>query len=145
MKTELKDVIHFYLPCQAIRIKDIEKCKDDKRHLNYATKTAFNIMSEWEFEGKTVGPLICFGEQRQYDQEQVSNIKLILRTLSDMTEEEYTHFEKLTHLHNSHICEMADEVIEHGTPEIFAYAIKQGFDLFGLIESGQAIDKTTLK
>jgi len=28
---------------------------------------------------------------------------------------------------------------------LFLYLLKQGFDLFGLIESGQAIDKLTLK
>lgn len=61
--------------------------------------------------------------------------KIILRHLSDMTEGE-----------SEFICEAA----ELGKPTIYvnaeltAYFLSRGFDLFGLIEAGLAIDKTKL-
>jgi hypothetical protein len=56
-------------------------------------------------------------------------VKPILRPLSDMTEEEKSKISKST-------------VNKVFYPEEFLYLLKQGFDLFGLIESGLAITKT---
>lgn len=63
------------------------------------------------------------------------NIQLVLRPLSDLTKKE-----------SKHLTEAAIE----GKPTIFMnaelthYFIRQGFDVFGLIDAGLAINKTTL-
>lgn len=63
------------------------------------------------------------------------HIKPILRPLSDMTEDEKEKWDN-----------MRLEDFEYSTELLAAnetlYLLKQGFDLFGLIESGLAIDKT---
>lgn len=66
-------------------------------------------------------------------------IKPILRPLSDMTEEEKAQ------LRDFMGWARYVEYLKFGlcTPEGVAYLLKQGFDLFNLIESGQAIDRTT--
>lgn len=97
---------------------------------------------------------------------------LILRPLSDMTEEEASDlikFESAPHRHASidvfditdnHIwyvdgemwhgdgvSEMYDKYIKFNelSPDQFKYLLSKGFDLFGLIEAGLAINATTFK
>ncbi len=69
--------------------------------------------------------------------------KIVLRPLSDMTEDEYKYLG-----FSDHGIEMIksgkDEFTQIWTAIELIYLLKQGFDLFGLIESSQAIDKTTL-
>ena len=66
---------------------------------------------------------------------QVSKVRLLLRPLSDMTEEER--------------CEVSTLVPPDESPywvkniaEVTKWYLDRGFDLFGLIEAGLAIDKT---
>lgn len=72
----------------------------------------------------------------------LSVVKLRLRPLSDMTEEEATELESIGG---------GTAVFEKGTivysfdSHRTLWALKKGFDLFCLIESGLAIDKTTIK
>lgn len=69
----------------------------------------------------------------------VENIKLCLRPLSDMTEDEWKDFR---------LPDTYQEVFKSGKvfkPSEFLQLLKHGFDLFGLIDSGLAIDKTKLK
>lgn len=68
-------------------------------------------------------------------------VRPILRPLSDMTEEERQwcfqfepHYNDLTFLQSLTV-----------DAEITTYLLSKGFDLFGLIDAGLAIDKTTLK
>lgn len=88
-------------------------------------------------------------------------VKLILRPLSDMTEEEGIEC-ATTFFHD---CEGKDVKVEDNygtkkiiwrtasihfpdvyyTPDITRYLLSKGFDLFGLIDAGLAIDKTKLK
>ena len=81
------------------------------------------------------------------------DIKPILRPLSDMTEEEKSTLkgvmkdsfkgENLLPIIKSGA--LTNLFFNKGNPSIVLWLLKQGFDLFGLIESDQAIDKTTLK
>ncbi len=64
-------------------------------------------------------------------------LKPILRPLSDMTEDEDQEFEYIRY--------KKDLSIYEGTAMQTAYLLSKNFDLFGLIESGLAIDATTLK
>lgn len=70
------------------------------------------------------------------------DFKPILRPLSDATPEEVKEIE------DSRVFVRATPVHQVGnmqwTPETFRLALSKHFDLFGLIESGLAIDKTTL-
>lgn len=68
-------------------------------------------------------------------------VKPILRPLSDMTEEEM----KIVTV--SGLMSDLKYIINRNkwTPERFLYLLSKGFDLFGLIEEGLAIDATTLK
>ncbi len=80
----------------------------------------------------------------------------ILRPLSDITPEEWTHAAKI-HTANGGkieitISEPKDEVWEVNLhtnikcyPETFRYFLEKHFDVFGMIDAGLAIDKTTLK
>lgn len=73
------------------------------------------------------------------------DVKLCLRPLSDMTEEEKNQFERMVEdaqdfnkpeaWTDNFVCEIAEHT---------RYLLSKHFDLFGLIESGLAIDKTTL-
>lgn len=69
-------------------------------------------------------------------------IKLILRSLSDMTEEEL-HFINMSKLELNHAISQKTNASFYTTE--FIYFLSKGFDLFNLIEEGLAIDKTTLK
>ena len=72
----------------------------------------------------------------------VKEIKLILRPLSDMTIEECGYCKIPPHWSNEDLHELIDE--EAWTCEQVRYMLSKHFDLFGLIEAGLAIDKTTL-
>jgi len=60
----------------------------------------------------------------------------ILRPLSDMTEEEYQHTSVCVSIESNDYIREAENTL---------YLLSKHFDLFRLIESGQAIDAATLK
>jgi len=62
--------------------------------------------------------------------------KPILRPLSDMTDEESNVTKWIKYSDTGEI---------RYPPETFVFLLSKHFDLFGLIEAGLAIDKTTLK
>lgn len=72
----------------------------------------------------------------------VENVTLHLRPLSDMKEEEYREMA----VDNIDGFEMFLEKVKINdvfyAPEEFRYLLSRGFDLFGLIDSGLAIDKS---
>jgi len=93
----------------------------------------------------------------------LNDVKLRLRPLSDMTREEIIQFFKIGGIvykepHRAEIqddrfiqMEGYDSIGDYSScyhegisfrPEQFQYLLKQGFDLFGLIEAGLAVDKT---
>ena len=125
MKTEWKDVMHLYKGCE-IEVRD----KD------FINGVQYGKLQGYQFDDNL---LIDFEQSDGY--ENIGKCKPILRPLSDMTEEECLYLN------------VAFMVVEKwaktahketwGTAE-FLYLLKQGFDLFGLIESGQALDKTKI-
>jgi hypothetical protein len=75
----------------------------------------------------------------------LSDMKPILRQLSDMIEEELNHIIQIGEIH--YRGESSRDFIvgwKAYAPKTFVYLLKQGFDLFYLIQSGEAIDRTTL-
>ena len=68
------------------------------------------------------------------EDENITRIKLLLRPLESMTEEEHTELQKLMRL--------VTDGIYVDTPESFRWLLSKGFDLFGGIKAGWAIDKT---
>lgn len=78
------------------------------------------------------------------DKHSNGNWKLILRPLLDMSEEEHeaydTHYMALEHLREEDHHLLCDAEIQ---AEMTRWLISLGIDMFGLIEAGLAIDKTT--
>lgn len=77
--------------------------------------------------------------------------KPILRPLSDMTEEEKMEYKaKFNGMDSTNILpeiragRLINFHLNSKSPYEVIYLLSKGFDLFGLIESGLAIDKTTL-
>ncbi len=119
MSRKIEDYLHLYLGCE---------CK-------YRTTAIEN--AQWEWGIVDVRTLHCVYTG-------LWEIKLILRPISDMTEEEVAvliEFEKTNdlipcpHFNNIH-------QTKHG--EQLRLLLAKGFDLFGLIEAGLAIDKTKM-
>ena len=116
MKTELKDVAHLYV---------------GQRMLSW-----WGDIQEKQVIKGVIGNHVVFRYSEDdgiqdsldlsYKQKKGKEPKLILRPLSDMTKEEKDQ---------AFVLSKADEIV---------YLLKCGFDLFGLIESGQAIDKTKM-
>ena len=146
MKTEFKDVAHLYLGCNAM-VNDIpvivraigygDSLKNDfsKSRVYLKCKHNKSIIDltdvyEWDAVSDTVNP--------------------ILRALSDMTADEFSEIfpNRTVDAYNSFVlcgidCIMGGSIARNMKTVLFL--ISKHFDLFGLIESGQAIDKTTLK
>lgn len=114
---ELKDVIHFYLGCE-VTVPD----SDEPRII----------------EG--VGKSYIFTTGNGYYAISM-NTQPILRLLPDLTEEECRN---LNWIFPVSVYVAKNFIINGMTPEEFKYLLSIGADLFGLIESGQAINKTTL-
>jgi hypothetical protein len=121
--TQLKDVIHFYLGCRVV---------------HPALKNNRVLTAVW------MQSLLDKG----------IDVKLILRRLSDMTEEECEEYGmmyeqgKYDSQSLEFDCKIGLSAYYIGTKnaaERIRALLKAGFDLFGLIESGQAIDAKTLQ
>lgn len=124
MSKEIKDYLHLYLGCEA-EIEFIDSAKG-RTKLECA-----------HVQGVLTPELV----------KMVKSCKPILRPLSDMTEEEFEDFKKIA---DSDFCKMTviDAASKDGITRLAhkfnatAYLLSKHFDLFGLIESGLAIDKT---
>lgn len=141
MKKEFKDYVPFYLGCECITLDGIMVlnginttdvrysvwfyCKWNDKKNCYLPKQNGEILGKQSLAGKAY---------------KYSDIKLVLRPLSDMTDEEKNEFEVFSF-----------EVMKEDLNQVERNALKtkwyleKHFDLFGLIEAGLAIDKTTLK
>jgi len=118
---ELKDYLHLYLPIRFMWVEDAVPFK----------KGEIGILAAKDLE--------------YWDEYK----KPILRPLSDMTEGEHSDFENISFSEDTKNWEYDEELkmsIGESTEfNRFAYLLSKHFDLFGLIEAGLAIDKTTLK
>lgn len=70
------------------------------------------------------------------------SIKLILRKLEDITNEECEMYNQI--FYTMHSINKVQDQMKTGAA-LTDYLLKTGFDLFGLIEAGLAIDSKTLK
>lgn len=141
---EVKDVLHLYLGCE---------CAVDYRDREGEGMMIDRISGVYEDGSAAISNGYI---------EPISKLKPILRPLSDMTEDEAV---ELANIHKYDIPDddgvreelinvYSDEGELHlGKPylpigmykEGMLWLLKQHFDLFSLIESGQAIDKTNQK
>lgn len=140
MKKELKDYIFLYglNGIDAIRKKDYEIAKNDRRHF-CTSKKAFHTFPPQQYQGKEF-ITTCFGDpQGTYDQENIDNILLILRPLSEMTNEEMKEL-KWDSQELKHAISQKRHPNFYNTE--FLYLLKKGFDLFGLIDDGLALPHT---
>lgn len=124
MKKDIKDYLHLYLG-QRIQFEagEIGKLEGvDYKHNHVLVTSEFHGESEYLF----------------------SDIKLIIRPLSDMTMDEKLQIDEFQKIEDKITCPRLNNfhMTRHG--EQFRYLLKQGFDLFGLIPEGLTIDKTTL-
>ena len=92
------------------------------------------------------GEIIKFDEMCHYvvTSEDVMNVKLILRHLSDMTEEEAKEIGWWDEFENRIIYAKDFNQKWMFSSDQMIGLLSRGFDLFGLIEAGLAIDSTTL-
>jgi hypothetical protein len=125
------------------------KIAEDYFHLYLGCEVIFGF-PERRKKGQLIGKVEPFGWQVfDYSNAIVPNhnvrpdlIMPILRPLSDMTEEE----KKLLKWEHSspRLLAWFKEDNVGMTAKEFIYLLKQGFDLFGLIEEGLALDRTKL-
>lgn len=131
MGKDLRDYLPFYFGCE-VRTPD-RKMGGDKIHYGRAgTFIGFTDHTR----------LHCRIGHRAEPEGQVNVFMLqpVLRNLSDMTDEENRFCNELVNG-----CPVNDNPNPmYWTPAQFVYLLKQGFDLFGLIESGLAIEKKEL-
>lgn len=82
---------------------------------------------------------------RRFQYREIKRLRLILRPLSDMTTAEYHEYVRLE-LNATTTAKEAHEIQSRVfSPRTVIYMISRGFDVFGLIDSGEAIDATTLE
>lgn len=130
MKKNIKDYLHLYLGCE---------CEALVKYSETSQKWVKGYLAGI-VKGKPQAQLYdAFGNAWELLHE-TEEIKPILRPLPDLTNDEA----KVLGYNRA-----IDWWRDHGhfgthSAKNFAYLLKQGFDLFGLIESGLAIDKTKL-
>lgn len=111
---KIEDYLHLYIGCEA-------------KVPGSTIRITGVIIDRWEFSNHGIKP--------------------ILRKISDISEIEFEAAKSISNWDkNTTIDNFEDEFIHGGdnNTEIFRYLLSCDFDLFGLIESGLAIDKTTL-
>lgn len=149
MSIEIKDYLHLYLGCE-VAVIDKMAAEYNCEEIIYTDK----LKGVTESEVKPGEMIAIIGDV--FQEEYIDRIKPILRPLSDMSDDEcwysqnaFGHFVKGTsepYIQNRLHC-IKDSYTDFRNilPHQFAWLLKQGFDLFGLIESGLAIDKTKIK
>jgi len=139
---KFKEVAHLYIGCK-VKYPD----SDDK--MIVATLSGVNSQSfETTYSRKKKGCIGDYitsndGKQRGHNC-YIENVKPILRSLSSLTEEEATEglgYDNLIYKPFK-VCNNFSSRSVFSAKE-FVFLLSKGFDLFGLIESGEAIDATT--
>lgn len=75
----------------------------------------------------------------------INNVKPILRPLSDMTDHEKYEYSAMVEWIEQDDIKTWNNSFMRYSAELTKWLLSKHFDLFGLIEAGLAIDKTTLK
>lgn len=137
MAKDIKDYLHLYLGCDV-------QYPDTDRKLMVAKFTGFSRADGIETTykkkrkaGKAVGDYLSWKPNGHHNCD-ANHLKPILRKLSSITEEECDNLDWYYRGTNGGL-------IEHRaidlTPEQVRYLLSRGFDLFGLIDLGLAIEK----
>ena len=127
---DIKDYLHLYLGCEVM-------CHYEER----SKKGDYDFKGT--FEGIDCGQYQVFHGQKKaflVHKYNAKNIKPILRPLSDMTENEAKELAEIKRSPSAGKTVTRTELYAATTH----YLLSKHFDLFGLIESGLAIDKTKL-
>lgn len=120
MSKDIKDFLHYYLGQQVLINNGIYENKVDfLTHIN------------------DVGD--CAGKEYEW---LAKDCQLILRKIEEMTEEEMKEYNKLISTLYS-FAKGVDQIRQESATT--HYLLKCGFDLFGLIDSGAALDAKTLQ
>lgn len=173
MKTELKDVIHLYLGCQCVLTEDVpvEEFDDDQTKKGSVWSLLMINYGDFDLIDGNGYKFVLQDEETCWLGVHGSEFKLLLRPLSSVTEEEAIELigiqlenypnkldikmKSFGRRSNSdswqfsayegekHIISGSLSFYRH-EPKKFMYLLSKGFDLFGLIESNQAIDSSTL-
>jgi hypothetical protein len=135
MTIELKDVLHFYLGCEAIMSTDDWHVPEGDQLVRIT-----GIMDN--------GQYIAYARKGSFGNYESKNFKPLLRPLSSMTEEEKKEVLRISDKYSGknlipiYVNHILNFFFHSANPEIIRYLFLRRFDLFGLIESGAAIDKT---
>jgi hypothetical protein len=162
MNKHLRDYLHFYLGCEA----EVKRKNDNQPHIGRICEiTKDSNHGDWvDVRFENVITVTSMNWERStsnfhhyfigYD-----SIRPILRPLSDMTDEEIKQVAWLLHRFKPEDIRGKDNVgnikvtnkspfyywinvRQHLNADTCIYLLSKGFDLFELIESGLAIDKT---
>jgi hypothetical protein len=122
MKKNIKDYLHLYLGCSIYYPEANE----------YSEVSWTTLLDVWSVERK--------------EEYYIPSYKLVLRPLSDMTEDERKEIDKVRRYYSDTILIPAPVFgsFQEAMPYVFYYLLSMHFDLFGLIEAGLAIDKTKI-
>lgn len=147
---ETRNVIHFYLGCN---VKILNDKRDGKLIGIFISKTVM-----WGENGKTITEkhFAVIEHDNQVNNFDVYDVTLLLRPLSSMTEEEKEQLAKVVEpkarkwnvsIHHTGAITIETwanhhSIMDNYSPNTFTHLLSKGFDLFGLIESGDAIDST---
>jgi hypothetical protein len=123
----LKDYLHLYLGCD-VMVGDWAGTLQSVGCIDMGQDCVISMQNQDEESG-------FYGEWMEEEVEH-HKIKPLLRPLSDMTDREKHEVGKLSFIGNVHHQAEAAKTV---------WLLSKGFDLFGLIEDGMAIDKTTYK
>jgi hypothetical protein len=162
MEKKLEDYIKYYIGC--VVQTDTKQAQGEGKPF----KLAIGCLVDYDIFGDALCGIVLQGEG-EMELYAPRRIKLFLRPLSDMNTEEAIEvtkpvvvygslpnvrkYETWTNPFGKIVVSWGDGLREKYAPqtetsftaEQFHYLIKQGFDLFGLIECGLAIDATKLK
>lgn len=136
MEQKIEDYLHFYLS-QEVCVSVWSKAFNIKLILapEYKIGTLISINTYESF------PCTVSTKGEGRTDFRYAHIKLILRPISDLKQGEIIDGGFSSHWKEIDIKNIIQNRL---MPSQFVYLLNQGFDLFGLIESGLAIDRTTL-
>ncbi len=130
MQKQFKEVAHLYIGCE-VQTK-IRRATGSGQPM----KMLKGVLKEVDLGMSGLGILLEDEKDScNYEYLKASTLKPLLRPISSLTEQEGLH------LHNLYSDTAHPRVNQAATT---AYLLSLGVDLFGLIEAGLAIDKTTL-
>lgn len=142
---ELKDYLPFYIGCECVTpdgvmIFNCLNVNDNRNNVWFYCR--WNDKKNCYEPKKNAEVLLkssCVGKSFKY-----SEIKLILRSLSDMTKKEQEEYDGIDNF-QIEFCSDEQALRMECEAEKTQFLLSKRFDLFGLIEAGLAIDSTTLK